>query len=67
MGHNVLYTNGVTHLFLDEVHRYPNWITMVKNIYDSYPKQGDLLVDSKYLFEIGFGNKIPLWLFCMLY
>lgn len=57
-----------------------------------YPKQGDLLVDSKYVFEvggknkgfsqikdmpdsyvvadeieIGFGNKIPLWLFCMLY
>lgn len=32
-----LYTHGVTHLFLDEVHRYPNWITTVKNIYDSYP------------------------------
>ena len=57
-----------------------------------YPKQGDLLVDHKYLFEIGgkgkkftqikdipdsfvvadeieigFGNKIPLWLFGMLY
>ena len=58
----------------------------------NYPKQGDLLVDSKYTFEvggknkgfaqikdipesyvvadeieIGFGNKIPLWLFGMLY
>lgn len=33
-----LYTHGVTHLFLDEVHRYPNWITTIKNIYDSYPK-----------------------------
>lgn len=32
-----LYTHGVTHLFLDEVHRYPNWITTIKNIYDSYP------------------------------
>ena len=32
-----LYTHGVTHLFLDEVHRYPNWIKTVKNIYDSYP------------------------------
>ncbi|MBR6277985.1 MAG: hypothetical protein IKR41_04435 [Bacteroidales bacterium] len=56
------------------------------------PKSGDLLVDNKYLFEIGgkgkkftqikdipnsfvaadeieigFGNKIPLWLFGMLY
>ncbi|MBR1504161.1 MAG: AAA family ATPase [Prevotella sp.] len=33
-----LYTHGVNHLYLDEVHRYPNWITTVKNIYDSYPK-----------------------------
>ena len=32
-----LYTHGVTHLFLDEVHRYANWIQQVKNIYDSYP------------------------------
>ena len=32
-----LYTHGVTHLFLDEVHRYPNWITTLKNLYDSYP------------------------------
>lgn len=58
----------------------------------SYPKQGDLLVDGQFLFEvggkskgfsqisdlpdsyvaadeieIGFGNKIPLWLFGLLY
>lgn len=33
-----LYTHGVTHLFLDEVHRYPQWIREIKNIYDSYPK-----------------------------
>lgn len=57
-----------------------------------YPKQGDLLVDERYLFEIGgknkgftqirdipesfvvadeieigFGNKIPLWIFGLLY
>ncbi|MBR6923606.1 MAG: AAA family ATPase, partial [Oscillospiraceae bacterium] len=32
-----LYTHGVTHIFLDEVHRYPNWIREIKNIYDSYP------------------------------
>ena len=31
------YTHGGTHLFLDEVHRYPNWIRELKNIYDSYP------------------------------
>lgn len=28
---------GGTHLFLDEVHRYPSWSIEVKNIYDSYP------------------------------
>lgn len=32
-----LYTHGVTHIFLDEVHRYTNWIKEIKNIYDSYP------------------------------
>lgn len=32
-----LYTHGVTYIFLDEVHRYTNWIKEIKNIYDSYP------------------------------
>lgn len=31
------YLNGGTHLFLDEVHRYPNWAIEIKNLYDSYP------------------------------
>ncbi len=29
---------GGTHLFLDEVHKYENWQTEVKNIYDFYPE-----------------------------
>ena len=33
-----LYTHGVTHLFLDEVHRYKTWIRELKNIYDDYPQ-----------------------------
>ena len=33
-----LYTHGVTHLFLDEVHKYSTWIREIKNIYDDYPK-----------------------------
>lgn len=33
-----LYIHGVTHIFLDEVHRYPQWVREVKNIYDSYPR-----------------------------
>ncbi|MCD8385652.1 MAG: AAA family ATPase [Bacteroidales bacterium] len=32
-----LYTHGVKAVFLDEVHKYPNWRQEVKNIYDSYP------------------------------
>ena len=33
------YTHGGTHLFVDEVHRYPfrSWSQELKNIYDRYP------------------------------
>ena len=31
------YNLGGTHLFLDEVHKYPSWAMEIKNIYDSYP------------------------------
>jgi len=27
-----------THLFLDEIHKYPNWLIELKNIYDRYKK-----------------------------
>jgi len=30
--------NGGTHLFLDEVHKYPNWSITLKNLYDDYPE-----------------------------
>ena len=33
-----LYTHGVTHLFLDEVHKYSGWVRAIKNLYDDYPK-----------------------------
>ncbi len=29
---------GGTHLFLDEVHKYPDWSRVIKNIYDDYPE-----------------------------
>ena len=29
--------NGGTHLFLDEVHYYQNWQTLLKNLYDEFP------------------------------
>lgn len=29
--------NGITHLFIDEVHRLPGWERQLKNVYDFYP------------------------------
>ncbi|MBO5180841.1 MAG: AAA family ATPase [Paraprevotella sp.] len=43
------YTHGGTHLFLDEVHRYPNWIRELKNIYDSYPELSVVFTGSSLL------------------
>ena len=31
------YAHGGTHLFIDEVHKYPSWQSLMKNIYDEYP------------------------------
>lgn len=31
------YKNGGRYLFIDEVHKYPNWSIEIKNIYDGYP------------------------------
>lgn len=33
-----LNSRGVTHLFLDEVHKYPKWSQTLKNLYDDYPE-----------------------------
>lgn len=30
-------THGGTHVFLDEVHHYPGWQTLLKNLYDDFP------------------------------
>jgi len=32
-----LYSHGLRYLFVDEVHKYPDWVIVLKNIYDSYP------------------------------
>jgi uncharacterized protein len=29
--------HGGTHIFLDEVHKYPNWAMEIKNLYDEFP------------------------------
>lgn len=31
------YTHGGTHLFIDEIHYYPQWTTLLKNLADDYP------------------------------
>ncbi|MHB1279342.1 MAG: ATP-binding protein [Bacteroidia bacterium] len=31
------YRNGGRYLFIDEIHKYPNWSIELKNIYDHYP------------------------------
>ena len=32
-----LYSHGIKYIFLDEVHKYPNWAVVIKNFYDNYP------------------------------
>ena len=34
---NEFYQKGGKHIFIDEVHKYPNWSREIKNIYDEYP------------------------------
>ena len=43
------YLGGGTHLFLDEVHRYPNWAIEIKNLYDSYPSLNIVFTGSSIL------------------
>lgn len=32
-----LYSKGVYYLFLDEIHKCPDWTIVLKNLYDNYP------------------------------
>lgn len=41
--------NGGTHLFLDEVHKYPRWSRELKLIYDRYPKLNIVFTSSSML------------------
>ncbi len=40
---------GGTHLFLDEVHKYPNWSRELKLIYDQFPKLKTVFTSSSIL------------------
>ncbi len=43
------HNNGGKALFLDEVHKYPNWSREIKNIYDSYPRMKVVFTGSSML------------------
>jgi predicted AAA+ superfamily ATPase len=43
------YNQGFRHFFLDEVHFYPQWSMVVKNVYDAFPKIKLTLSDSSSL------------------
>ncbi len=46
---------GGKYLYLDEVHKYPNWSTELKNIYDFYPEL-KIVVSGSSILEIYKGN-----------
>lgn len=50
-----LYTHGVRYLFLDEVHRFPHWQTLLKNIYDTY-RQLHVVFSGSSMLEINKGE-----------
>ncbi|MCB0482362.1 MAG: AAA family ATPase [Flavobacteriales bacterium] len=41
--------DGGTHLFIDEVHKYPNWSIEIKNLYDFYPELSIVFTGSSLL------------------
>lgn len=41
--------HGITRLYLDEVHRYPGWSLVLKNIYDNYPDMSIVYTGSSLL------------------
>ena len=49
------YRNGGLYLYLDEVHKYPNWAIEIKNLYDIYPDLQIIFTGSAML-EIQRGN-----------
>ncbi len=46
---NYYYKLGIRHFVLDEVHKYENWSTELKNIYDYYPNANVVFTGSSIL------------------
>lgn len=46
---DIFYKNGGRFLFIDEVHKYPNWSREIKNIYDGFPDMKIVFTSSSIL------------------
>lgn len=46
---HTFFVQGGRYLFLDEVHRYPDWSVNIKNIYDDYPEMQIVFTGSSLL------------------
>ncbi|MCO5248257.1 MAG: AAA family ATPase [Chitinophagales bacterium] len=46
---DTFYKNGGRFLFIDEVHKYPNWSREIKNIYDGFPDMKIVFTSSSIL------------------
>lgn len=44
-----MISKGVSHIYLDEVHKLPGWERQLKNIYDSYPELSVVFTSSSLL------------------
>ncbi len=50
-----VYQHGLKRLYIDEVHRYPNWAQTIKHIYDNYPDLSIIYTGSS-LLSIEYAN-----------
>lgn len=46
---DTFYKNNGTHIFIDQIHKYPTWSRELKNIYDSFPSLSIVFTGSSIL------------------
>lgn len=65
------YTHGGTHIFIDEIHYYKHWKTLLKNLCDDYPDLHIVYTGSSMLqlesSERTYGHKMTIFLANLLY
>ena len=60
------FLQGGKHLYIDEIHKYKNWSTEIKNIYDDYPTL-QVIYSGSSLLALKKGNKADLSRRCIPY